>query len=495
MTQMASVIVDEWSQRDIELRARLVYRSIQERVAAGLAAKPERDLEPFFEQLVEDERLQALGFCNPLGHMVYATKDMPSAAQCPKPPLPKVDTFKVLHDQEPPLALAFFPLSSKEEEGSLVVVHDLSFIERRAHEAEFYMALALVGVAAGLGLLATAIVLALLKGWTRSLRHAITNFNLGRADYGPRHVETAIGRDIEAMLSELRLERQYADGIHVEWSQKTLHQLLDQELPGAQVMVVSNREPYIHNHIDGQVVLQTPASGLVSALEPVMRACGGVWVAHGSGSADREMVDGLDRVAVPPDAPAYALRRVWISDEEQDGYYYGFANEGLWPLCHIAFVRPTFREQDWKHYVAVNQRFADVIVEEADRDDPIVLVQDYHFALLPRMLRRRLPRATIIAFWHIPWPNPETFSICPWRERIIDGLLGSSILGFHTQFHCNNFIEAVDRFMESRIDRERSSVTLGGHENSGSPLSNLDRMAPGRAGEAGPGRRVPPGRP
>ncbi len=495
MTQMASVIVDEWSQRDIELRARLVYRSIQERVAAGLAAKPERDLEPFFEQLVEDERLQALGFCNPLGHMVYATKDMPSAAQCPKPPLPKVDTFKVLHEQEPPLALAFFPLSSKEEEGSLVVVHDLSFIERRAHEAEFYMALALIGVAAGLGLLATAIVLALLKGWTRSLRHAITNFNLGRADYGPRHVETAIGRDIEAMLSELRLERQYADGIHVEWSQKTLHQLLDQELPGAQVMVVSNREPYIHNHVDGQVVLQTPASGLVSALEPVMRACGGVWVAHGSGSADREMVDGSDRVAVPPDAPAYALRRVWISDEEQDGYYYGFANEGLWPLCHIAFVRPTFREQDWAHYVAVNQRFADVIVEEADRDDPIVLVQDYHFALLPRMLRRRLPRATIIAFWHIPWPNPETFSICPWRERIIDGLLGSSILGFHTQFHCNNFIEAVDRFMESRIDRERSSVTLGGHENSGSPLSNLDRMAPGRAGEAGPGRRVPPGRP
>ena len=213
-----------------------------------------------------------------------------------------------------------------------------------------------------------------------------------------------------------------------------------------------------------QVVLQTPASGLVSALEPVMRACGGVWVAHGSGSADRETVDRRDRVAVPPDAPAYALRRVWISDEEQDGYYYGLANEGLWPLCHIAFVRPTFRERDWAHYVAINQRFADVIAEEADRDDPIVLVQDYHFALLPRMLRRRLPRATIIAFWHIPWPNSETFGICPWREQIIDGLLGSSILGFHTQFHCNNFIEAVDRFMESRIDRERSSVTLGGHE-------------------------------
>ena len=308
-----------------------------------------------------------------------------------------------------------------------------------------------------------------------------------------RH-EMPIGRDIEGMLSELRLERRYADGIHVEWSPKTLHQLLDQELPGAQVIVVSNREPYIHNRVDGRIVVQTPASGLVSALEPIMRACGGVWVAHGSGSADRDTVDGKDRVAVPPDGPAYALRRVWISDEEQDGYYYGLANEGLWPLCHIAFVRPTFRERDWAHYVAVNRRFADVIVEEADRDDPIVLVQDYHFALLPRMLRQRLPRATIIAFWHIPWPNPETFGICPWREQIIDGLLGSSILGFHTQFHCNNFIEAVDRFMESRIDRERSSVTLGGHENSRSPLSNLDRVAAGGYGAAGAGGRMPPGR-
>ncbi len=385
---MASVIVDEWSQRDIELRARLVHRSIRERVATGLIAKPESDLQPFFEQLAEDERLLALGFCSPRGQTLYATKLMPSAVYCLKSPLPKVDNFKVIHDQGPPIAVALFPLSSKEGEGSLLVVHDLLFIERRAGEAEFYMALALIGVAAGLGLLATAIGLRCSRGWTKSLRNAIANFNLGRAEYGPRHAELPIGRDIEAMLSELRLERKYADGIHVEWSPKTLHQLLEQELPGAQVIVVSNREPYIHNRVDGRIVLQTPASGLVSALEPIMRACGGVWVAHGSGSADRDTVDGRDRVAVPPDGPAYALRRVWVSDEEQDGHYYGLANEGLWPLCHIAFVRPTFRERDWAHYVAVNQRFADVVVEEADRDDPVVLVQDYHFALLPRMLRR-----------------------------------------------------------------------------------------------------------
>ena len=176
------------------------------------------------------------------------------------------------------------------------------------------------------------------------------------------------------------------------------------------------------------------------------------------------MVDAHDRIAVPPQEPAYTLRRIWISDSEQDGYYYGLANEGLWPLCHIAFVRPNFREADWRSYVAVNERFADAVLAEAEQDDPVILVQDYHFALLPRMIRQRLPKATIVTFWHIPWPNAETFGICPWREQMIDGLLGSTILGFHTQFHCNNFLEAADRFMESRIDRERVSVTLGGSE-------------------------------
>ena len=251
----------------------------------------------------------------------------------------------------------------------------------------------------------------------------------------------------------------------VEWSPATLQSLLRDTLPGAEVIVVSNREPYIHNHTpDGKVVVQTPASGLVSALEPVMEATGGCWIAHGSGSADRETVDADDSVAAPPSAPSYRLRRVWISEEEQDGYYYGFANEGLWPLCHIAFVRPMFRESDWLQYQVINQRFADAVIEEARTEDPIILVQDYHLALAPRLIREKLPRATIITFWHIPWPNSETFSVCPWKDEIIEGLLGSTILGFHTQFHCNNFLETVDRFLECRIDREESSVSYGGRE-------------------------------
>jgi trehalose 6-phosphate synthase len=151
-----------------------------------------------------------------------------------------------------------------------------------------------------------------------------------------------------------------------------------------------------------------------------------------------------------------------MTREEENGYYYGFANEGLWPLCHIAHVRPIFRSDDWKQYVAINRRFADAVIEEAHRDDPVVLVQDYHFALLPRFIREVLPKATIITFWHIPWPNPESFGICPWREELLEGLLGSTIVGFHTPYHRKNFLETVDRYLETRIGHESSTISHDG---------------------------------
>jgi trehalose-6-phosphate synthase len=208
------------------------------------------------------------------------------------------------------------------------------------------------------------------------------------------------------------------------------------------------------------VIVKRPASGLVTAVEPVMRACSGTWVAHGSGSADREVVDAHDRVLVPPGLKDYWLRRVWLTAEEEQGYYYGFANEGMWPLCHVAHVRPVFRESDWAAYRAINQRFADAVVAEARSADPVVLVQDYHFALLPAMVREKLPQATILTFWHIPWPNPESFGICPWRREILQGMLGSTILGFHTRYHCKNFIETVDRYLEARIEHEHSTISF-----------------------------------
>jgi len=264
------------------------------------------------------------------------------------------------------------------------------------------------------------------------------------------------------MLHQIHMERRVQQQSSQAWTPQKLRSLLHDELAGDEVLMVSNREPYIHEQGEKGIVVRRPASGLVTAVEPVMRACSGTWIAHGSGSTDRLTVDARDRVQVPPAHPAYTLRRVWLTSKEEEGYYYGFCNEGLWPLCHMAHVRPVFRTADWEQYVAVNQRFAEAVITEAHTDDPVVLVQDYHFALLPRMVREKLPKATIIMFWHIPWPNPESFGICPWREELLDGLLGNTLLGFHTPFHCKNFLETVDRYLETRIEHEASTISYGG---------------------------------
>jgi trehalose 6-phosphate synthase len=196
----------------------------------------------------------------------------------------------------------------------------------------------------------------------------------------------------------------------------------------------------------------------------VLQACRGVWVAHGSGAADRDVVDARDCVSVPPDRPAYCLRRVWLDAAEERGYYYGFANEGLWPLCHRVAVAPVFRADDFAAYVRVNERFAAAAVEEADAAVPVVLVQDYHFALAPRMIRRRLPHGTIVAFWHIPWPSLERLERCPWRHDLVRGLLGSTVLGFHTDEDREAFLAAAGRLLGADIDWRRGAVRCEGRE-------------------------------
>ncbi|OGR19741.1 MAG: trehalose-6-phosphate synthase, partial [Deltaproteobacteria bacterium RIFOXYB2_FULL_66_7] len=233
-------------------------------------------------------------------------------------------------------------------------------------------------------------------------------------------------------------------------------------LGGAKLIVVSNREPYIHTYEGDEIQCMRPASGLTTALDPVMRACGGVWVAHGSGTADRATVDERDRVAVPPEEPSYTLRRVWLTKEEEQGYYYGFSNEALWPLCHIAYTRPRFDSGHWQQYRRVNQKFADAILDEVDDEPAVVFVQDYHFALLPRMLKNARDDLVVMQFWHIPWPNREVFRVCPWQDEILDGLLGNDLLAFHIQYHCNNFLDTVDRTIEAKVDMERFCVTRGG---------------------------------
>lgn len=248
------------------------------------------------------------------------------------------------------------------------------------------------------------------------------------------------------------------------WTADRLAVQLRQRLGDGRLFVVSNREPYIHERKGKSVEAVVPPSGLVTALEPVLDACDGTWIAHGSGDADMEVVDSHDRLRVPPRDPRYTLRRVWLSKEEEEGYYYGFANEGLWPLCHIAHARPIFRAQDWKFYEEVNHKFNAAVLEEiAEVPNPVVLVQDYHFALLPRLLKEKRPDARVAIFWHIPWPNPEGFGICPWQKQLVEGLLGADLVGFHTQSHCNNFLQTVDRVVESRVDWEHFSVARQNH--------------------------------
>jgi trehalose 6-phosphate synthase len=243
------------------------------------------------------------------------------------------------------------------------------------------------------------------------------------------------------------------------WTPQRLADHVRTKLDANHLFIVSNREPYVHSRQGNTVTVTIPASGLVTAIEPILCACNGTWVAQGSGSADAETVDSNDRLQVPPDDPRYTLRRVWLTAEEEEGYYYGFSNEGLWPLCHMAHTRPIFRASDWEYYNKVNERFADALAEEmANEKHPVVLIQDYHFALLPRMVKDRIPHARVAIFWHIPWPNPEAFSICPWQQQLLDGLLGADLIGFHVQAHCNNFLSTVDRVLEAQVDWEHFSV-------------------------------------
>ncbi|TMQ35299.1 MAG: trehalose-6-phosphate synthase [Planctomycetota bacterium] len=246
------------------------------------------------------------------------------------------------------------------------------------------------------------------------------------------------------------------------WTREALQELIQQNLRDHQFILVANREPYLHRYSGGRVECVPPASGMVSALDPIMRACGGVWIAHGSGNADRRTADARGRLRVPPDDPSYTLRRLWLTKEQEDGYYYGLANEGLWPLCHMVFTRPTFNPEHWLIYRQVNELFAEAVLEEAGDDEAFVFIQDYHFGLLPRLLKEGNPRLIVGQFWHIPWPIAETFQTFPWKEELLDGLLGNDLLGFHLRSHCQNFLDTVERTLEAKVDYERFEIARGG---------------------------------
>ncbi|HLG19218.1 MAG TPA: trehalose-6-phosphate synthase [Bdellovibrionota bacterium] len=448
----------KWFVRDIDIRTNLIVNTVEDTLIPLIEQKSKAKILTFFNRITQDERLFALGFCDPERSIAFRTQTFPEEIHC------ESTESAILRLAQGPLHVAYQVIEDKGRVlGTLVLIHDMSFVERRSADTKRYI----FGFFVGLGIIISSVTVLIAKlswrGWVSGIRALLKGEGLLQP---LAHVSSPelrpIAKDLRALIRDLDFDRKTRDESQISWSSRSLKEILRQELSGDQVLIVSNREPYIHVRKEKEIEIQVPASGLVTALEPVMRACSGTWIAHGGGNADKDVVDRNDHVRVPPDNPSYQIRRVWLTPEEEAGYYYGFANEGVWPLCHIAHVRPTFRSRDWNHYVEVNRKFTEVVAEEAQTNDPVVLVQDYHFALLPKMVKEKLPNATVITFWHIPWPNPEAFGICPWREEILDGLLGSSILGFHTRFHCNNFVDTVDRYLESRIDRETSTISYGG---------------------------------
>ena len=449
-----------WFSRDMNMRGALIANTL-----AGSIAELPRELRSerlggLFERVIRDERLFATGLCSADGALLRHTANFPASLDCARARALAASPDPRLQLEGGPVHVGIHPIqATSERDDTLVVLHDVSYIEHRSQDTRRYLLVFIVALGFTIALITMVVAQLSWRGWVSGVRALLRGEGIIRTLLSPVPEFGSFAADLRARLRDLEDEYRRAQGPEAEWSPQRLRSLLHTQLRGDQVIVVSNREPYIHERGKDGVTVKRPASGLVTAVEPVMRACSGTWIAHGSGSADRDVVDRHDRVLVPPGANDYVLRRVWLTPEEEQGYYFGFANEGMWPLCHVAHVRPVFRESDWQRYREVNERFAEAVVAEARGEDPVVLVQDYHFALLPLMIRERLPRATIITFWHIPWPNPESFGICPWRREILQGMLGSTILGFHTRYHCKNFMETVDRYLEARIEQEHATIT------------------------------------
>jgi trehalose 6-phosphate synthase len=455
-------ILADWFRSDVDLRAQLVAHSMEGAVADRLARGDRKGLREYLAAITSDERLMAVVICADDSKVIVATERTPSAITCALPRELGSRASQLVKLTDGSVEVSSFPMGSVNGQAiTALIIHDLSFIDRRQSSARSYV-LALAGIAASvLALFLGFVFWLLIRRWVNELVGDIRGRRFlddARSEPGSRAILTQIRRVLREAESTQRLEIDF----HENWTPQALQQVVRDHLGAPEVFIVSNREPYIHNAGPSGPVVQVPASGMVTALEPIMRACSGTWVAHGSGTADRQVVDAHDRVQVPPDDPNYTLKRVWLSAEEEQGFYYGFANEGVWPLCHLAYVRPAFREADWHQYQQVNEKFARVVAAESRSKDPLILVQDYHFALLPRLLRERKPAATIALFWHIPWPNAETFGVCPWKVQLLTHMLGADILGFHTRYHCQNFLATVDRFLECQIDHEHMTVTLGG---------------------------------
>jgi trehalose-6-phosphate synthase len=468
---------------DLTHQSEVLAENLQESLEATPVHATDKTLGHFVDKYGQREHLLGVAVYDKSGNAVAITHGL-APAFASRPPLAAraaetnkgASEFRDIGGE--PLHMYAVPLHREGElSGSLMVIYDASYIHSRVMRAirdsllsMLVQTLLITGLALFLVQWAFTSPLVKTAKWLRSLRADPTDVPLAPPQgeiFDQIHAEARhLARDLSSARAAAQEEAQLRESQLSQWTAERLRVSLQTKLQGDALFVVSNREPYMHvfDEKDNSICVLVPASGLVTALEPVLQACAGTWVANGSGNADREVVDEHDRLRVPPHRPTYTLRRVWLSGEEDRGYYEGFSNEGLWPLCHIAHTRPLFRPGDWMYYQRINRRFADAVLEEMEgTQSPVLLVQDYHFALLPRMVKEARPDVRVAVFWHIPWPNAEAFGICPWQRELVDGLLGADLIGFHIQTHCNNFLQTVDRAVEALTDWDRFEVSRKGH--------------------------------
>ncbi|MEQ8160899.1 MAG: trehalose-6-phosphate synthase, partial [Smithellaceae bacterium] len=334
-----------WFVRDLDSRAQLITSALQEPLVELLKQGDKTKINNLFARAIKDERLFAAGYCNEEGTVLYRTPTFPNDLTCKSPAVSPPESRSLLKLPQGLVHVAINPISfAGKPGGSLILLHDMSFVEIRSADTRKYIIIMFAVIGLVISLITVLVAHLSWRGWMHGVRALLRGEKIVQPLLPPSYSELRpLVGDLRAMMRIMNAERRFGDDVTISWTPDTLRRLLHRQLTGDQILVVSNREPYIHVKKGKEIEVQQPASGLVTAVEPVMRACSGTWISHGSGTADREVVDANDRVRVPPERPEYTLKRIWLSAEEENGYYYGFANEGLWPLCHIAHVRPLFR--------------------------------------------------------------------------------------------------------------------------------------------------------
>src|SRR3989344_1292935 len=470
-------------ENDINYRSSLLADGLKESVEPNFINKSDTYLQTLVEKYAGRQRIAGLAIVDNKGAIIAVSSSLPKEMSQPQQIATNVmdadkadGGFAIFNDKK--MYIFATPLhENKSVVGSLLVVQNASYVDSQVFDIWAGNALRVIAQA-----LLISIVILLILRWViyKPIHNLVESLHLrwlnghdkdsSDVSYNPlfrpllREVSRMQHSLIQAKLAASEEAKASLERINSPWTAQRLQEFIKDTAKKRPIYLVSNREPYIHSKNNNGITYSSPASGMVSALKPVMESCGGTWIALGSGDADRDVVDQNDTISVPPQEPKYTLKRVWLSKKEEEGYYNGFSNEGLWPLCHQAYARPIFRKEDWEEYKAVNKKFAKAILSQTKGvSNTIIFIQDFHLALLPQMLKNERPDATIGIFWHIPWPNPESFSICPWKTNLLNGILGADVIGFHTQLHCNNFIETVGREVESLVDLERFSVTRNNH--------------------------------